>query len=146
MAKFKFRLQSFLDLKGKLEEQKKLSYGKAIEQLEAEKQKKVDLENEVDKTITSFKKNIDFKVEPLEFRQYNLYIDLLKKKIKAQILEIEKAEKVVEEKRQELVEAVKERKALDTLKEKDLEVYKEEEKRLEQKMVDEIVSYRYNKA
>ena len=59
---------------------------------------------------------------------------------------INKAKEIVEEKRLALLEAMKERKVLETLKEKEKENYFKEELKNEQKIIDEIVSYKYNKA
>ena len=68
------------------------------------------------------------------------------KKIEEQMQNINKAKEIVEEKRLALLEAMKERKVLETLKEKEKENYFKEELKNEQKIIDEIVSYKYNKA
>lgn len=144
MAGFKFRLQSFLGVKEKIEEQKKLDYGKALKKLEEEKEEKRRLINIKDNAIELFKESIKTNIEPEELKRYNIYIDLMKKKIKQQDVLIEIAEKNAEKKRNELVNAMKERKMLDTLKEKDRVEYNIEQLRVEQKIIDEIVSYQYN--
>ena len=59
---------------------------------------------------------------------------------------VNKAKDFVEEKRLALLEAMKQRKVLEALKEKGKENYFKEELKKEQKMIDEIVSYKYNKA
>lgn len=144
MAKFNYRLQSTLDLKGKLEEQKKIEFGQAIARLEAEKQKKIDLENQKSDNINLFRESIAQGIRPDDLKQYNTYIDVLKIRIKGQDRAIQLAEKAVEKKRLELVEAVQERKKLEKLRERAYEEYVIEEKIAEQKIVDEVVSYRYN--
>lgn len=144
MAGFKFRLESFLSVKEKIEEQKKLEYGKALNKLEEEKQLKQKLLNEKQNLIFIFKKSIQNRVNPQEFQRYNRYIDFMKKKLRDQDILIDMAEKNAEKKRQELVESMKERKMLDTLKEKDKVEYLKEQQKKEQQIVDEIVSYQYN--
>ena len=98
MAGFKFRLQSFLGVKEKIEEQKKLDYGKALKKLEEEKEEKRRLINIKDNAIELFKESIKINIEPEELKIYNIYIDLMKKKIKQQDLLIEIAEKNSEKK------------------------------------------------
>ncbi len=145
MAKFAFRLQSYLNLKEKLEEQKKLEYGKALAKLEEERKLKVSMENEKEETIASFKKGVSGAINSMEIQSFNNHIELLKRQIKQQEKVIAAAEKFVDTKRQELVEAVKNRKMLEKLKEKAKDEYIIEEKLGEQKIVDEVTSYRYSK-
>ncbi len=145
MAKFNFKLQNFLSIKEKLEEQKKLEYGKAISELELEKQKKLLLDGEKCNNIEQFRNEIEKRVDPRTFNSYNRYIDFLKKQIVRQEREIEKKTIFAEQKREELVQSVKERKMFDKLKEHAKESFIKEENLAEQKRLDEIVSYNYNK-
>jgi len=142
MAKFVFSLAAILSIKEKMEELKKNELAKAIMALEAEKARLVQLENTRADCIESFRASIDTGVKPLDLKQHNHYLDKLKLWIKAQKVAISIAEAFVEEKRQELVEAMRERKALDKLKENDYNEYLIEEKKAEQKSIDEIVSYK----
>ncbi len=144
MAGFKFRLQSFLNVKQKVEDQKKLEYGKALGKLEEEKNEKIRLEEEQNQAVMNFRNSIEASINPQEFQSYNRYLELMKKRIRDQIILIDMAEKTVEKKRLELVESMKERKMLDVLKENDKVEYMKEEQKAEQKIVDEIVSYQYN--
>ena len=146
MAKFVFRLQSYLGVKEQLEEQKKNEYGEALRRVEVEKQKKRKLEQELSENVDSFKSALESAkapIDPREIRRYNNRIELLKVWIIEQEERIKKAERFAEEKRLELVEAMKERKALETVKDRNYEEYLEEEKRAEQTVVDGIVSYQY---
>ena len=143
MAKFVFRLQSYLGVKEQLEEQKKNEYATALRCLEEERQKKRILEQELAENVTLFKKALRTTIEPAGIRRYNNRIELLKVWIIEQEERIKRAEQYAEEKRLELVEAMKERKALETVKERSYEEYLNEEKKAEQALVDGIVSYRY---
>ena len=142
MAKFNFRLQSVLTVKEKIEDLKKNEFGKAVMELEIERQKKAELERKRVDCINGFRESIMQGVNPLEIQRYNLFIDKLKHLIKLQEQAIIKAQAWVEKKRAELVEAMRDRKTLDALKENDFEEFLVEEKKAEQKVVDEIVSYR----
>ena len=144
MAKFIYRLQGTLNLKEKLEEQKKMEYGQAIAKLEMEKNYKTELENEKHNGVVAIRESIKKGISPQYIQSYNRYIDVVKDKIVMQEKVILTAEKNVEKKRLQLVDAMQERKKLEKLREQAFIVYQEEEKIAEQKIVDEIVSYKYN--
>ncbi|MCL2398204.1 MAG: flagellar export protein FliJ [Defluviitaleaceae bacterium] len=143
MAKFVFRLQSYLGVKEQLEEQKKNEYGEAIRRLEEEKKKKHLLEQELEENVFLFKRTLATSIVPADIRRYNNRIEIVKVWITEQEERIKIATQYVEEKRLELVEAMKERKALETVKERNYEEYLIDEKRAEQSVVDGIVSYKY---
>lgn len=145
MAGFVYKLQSYLGVKEKIEEQKKLEYGKSLSKLEAERFEKNQLENKKSSTVEGFRKSITDGINPYALNGYNNYIGFVKKKIRDQEIVVQIAEKEAEKKRLELVEAMKERKMLDKLKEKAKDVYMKEQLHKEQKIVDEVVSYQYNK-
>ncbi len=144
MAKFVFRLAGLLSLKEKIEKRRENEYGAALAALEREREKLAELENELAQTVEELREFVQKSARSDTIAQYNAYIELVKKRIKAQIKAIQDAEEFAEQARLTLVEAMKERKTLETLKEKDFESYKEEEKRLEQKVLDEVVSYKYS--
>ena len=146
MAKFIFNLQGLLNIKEKLEEQSKTEYGKALTRLEQEKSILLNLKNKKQENILSFRESINKGVKPNYIDNINKYISFIDKKIEEQMENINKAKEIVEEKRLALLEAMKERKVLETLKEKEKENYFKEELKNEQKIIDEIVSYKYNKA
>ncbi len=144
MAKFNFRLQGFLNIKEKMEEQKKNEYGKAQKKLEEEKMKKEELELKHQNLIETLRQKIMLGIRPTELQQYNNYIAYTIEEIERQEENIKKAEIVVKQKREEVIQAMKERKMLETLKSKKYEQYLDEEKKAEQRVVDEIVSFKYN--
>ena len=144
MAKFVFRLQSYLDIKEKLEEQKRNEYGFAMSVVEKEKQKKREIVKRKTESIYNLKSSMADKIDVMSLRKYNNYIDALKIKEKKQEKVVEDAVHVADEKRSELIERMRERKTLDILKEKSHIEFLKEEQRAEQKMVDEIVSFKYS--
>lgn len=146
MAKFIFNMQGLLNIKEKLEEQTKTEYGKALAKLEQEKSILLNLKNKKQENILSFRESINKGVKPNYIDNINKYISFIDKKVEEQTQNINKAKEIVEEKRLDLLEAMKERKVLETLKEKEKENYFKEELKNEQKIIDEIVSYKYNKA
>lgn len=144
MAKFIFRLQSYLGVKEQLEELKKNEYGMALRRLEEEKQRKARMEQELAENVLLFKKTLAATIAPTEIRRYNNRIELLKTWIIEQDERVKEAEIEAEEKRLELVEAMKDKKALETVKERNYEEYLKDEQRAEQTIVDGIVSYQYS--
>lgn len=145
MAKFKFKLQSFLGVKEKIEDQKKNEYGKALNILKQEEDKKNMLLKQHLDTLNEMRNKIATGINPMQLQQYNNFISYILDEIDRQEIVIEKARNMAEKKRQELVEAMKNRKMLETLKEHKYEEYMKEEKKADQKIIDEIVSFKYSK-
>ena len=145
MAKFNFRLQAVLNVKTQQENNLKNELGKAIQKLETEKQKLVVLENALNDLDTEFNEKTK-KATVKKLIEYNDYRSLLTAKIKLQKERVNCEAQNVDKVREELVKAVKERKILDKLKEKKKEEYLLEQKQLEQKTNDEIVSYNHNES
>jgi flagellar FliJ protein len=142
VAKFNFKLEGVLRLREKLEDLKKNEFGAAMQALERERIKLALLEQDRENTIESFRQSINEGIEPEDIHCHNNYLAKLKFLIRQQHIAIKRAEAFVELKRLELVEAMKDRKSLDILKENKFEEFMVEEKQAEQKIVDEIVSYK----
>lgn len=142
MPKFTFRLQPVLNIRNQQEENLKNEMGKAIQKLEAEKQKLHSLEDKESQIVDEFNKKTK-KTTVKSLLQFNDYIGFLKSEIMTQKENVNKAAVNVDKVREELIKAVKNRKIMDKLKEKKKEEYVQEEKKLEHKANDEIVSYDY---
>lgn len=142
MAGFSFRYQTMLNLKMQLEENLKNQMAKAIQILEEEKAVLAGMNEEKLRLIREIqlKSRSGIKVEKL--RQYSGYLEAVKERIYAQQEMVREASNVVEKYREDVVRAMQERKVLEKLKEKQLELYHIEELKAEQKVVDEIISYR----
>jgi len=145
MAKFKFRLQGLLNVKEKIEDRKRQEYGLAVAQVEREKQKKQDILDKKEAMIVEFRQCIDKIIKAGSHDSYNNFIEFLKEEVTRQEKVILEAQKKVEMKRQELVDAMRERKTLEKLSERQYEEFLLGQKLAEQKIVDEIVSYRSNR-
>ncbi len=145
MPKFVFKFEQMLNINEKLKDQKQIEFGKAVQNLESEKQKLFDFENSLSESVLALKDSIQKKVSPRTIHEYNSYISLLKKEIVKQHRNVQIAEDIVERVRVELAEALMEIKKYEKLKEKDLEQYIEEMKQKENAFIDEIVTYKYTK-
>ena len=141
---FNFKFQSILDLKIRLEDQKKSKYGEANEELKRQEDKLNVLYEERTYQFNLMREKGKAGLTPKELIVYNNYIERLKRSIEIQKVVVERAKKAVEKARLELVEAAKQRKMFETLKEKKLEEYWEDYYKKEQSQLDEIVSYKYN--
>lgn len=143
MARFKYRMQSILDIKMKLETQAKQEFAAAktaldleIEKLLALKERKAGYEAEA-KTLLQGELKVqdivDNKSAILKMEEYILIQDL----------NVREAEKKLEKARVHLAELMQERKMHEKLKEHAFEDFLAEEKRQEGKEVDELTSYTY---
>ena len=141
---FNFKFQAILDLKIRLEDQKKAKYGEANEELKRQQDKLNVLLEEKVYQCNLMRDKGQKGVTPKELIVYNNYMERLKRSIEIQNVVVENAKKAVERARLELVEAAKQRKMFETLKEKKLEEYWEDYYKKEQAQLDEIVSYKYN--
>lgn len=146
MTKFSFKLQSLLNVKQQLEDNFKNELGKAIQVLESEKDLLCALENELEECRQDLGKGFKGKITVENIKKYNLYIESLSIKIKAQNDRVNKARKYVDKIRDELLKVVKDRQILEKYKEKKYSDYMQELVKDEQKTNDEITSYKFAKA
>ena len=144
MAKFKYRMQNILDIKTKLETQAQNEYGIAnrkyleeqstlqelmIRRVEYEKRLKELVEGTLDiKSINNARNDVNS----------------IKTLVRRQMMEVHKAEIVLEKTRNELNEKMKERKTHEKLKEHALDEFKADLQMAETKEIDELVSYTFN--
>jgi flagellar FliJ protein len=145
MAKFIFKLQSILNLRKQKEDSVKNELANAMRRLEAEKRKLASLEYTLDETVREFNEKTK-KTTVHELIEFNEYLSILNSRIKAQKENVNNAAQYVDKVREELVKAMKDRKIMDKLKDKQFEEFLLEQKQLEQKTNDEIVSYNYNES
>lgn len=137
-------MENILKIKIKLEDQAKIAYSEARARLTREEQKLENLKNqkadyeEKLRTLTNSKLNL------MEIRRCGDAIEIIKYKIKIQIIQVKEAEKRLEAARVHLSNAMTERKTQEKLKEKAFETYMEEFEAEERKEADEINSFQYS--
>lgn len=145
MAKFKYRMQNILDIKQKLEEAAKMEFAEANARVLEEEEKLSALHG----------RRRAYEAEGKQLRKQQMHVpdiknniqalDILRGMIKAQILEVEKAQRIQEEKRLALQEAMQERKTQEKLYENAFAEFMQEENAREGREVDELTSYKYGK-
>ena len=143
MAKFKYRMQSILNIKEKLEEQAKNEFAAARRRLDDEEEKLENLK----------KRKAEYEEEGRRLRMSALNIldlndnknamDTMDEYISLQQIEVNRAEAFLEEARVKLTEAMKETKIQNRLREKAFEEFKKEINAQEAKEIDELTSYTY---
>ena len=143
MAKFVYRMQSVLNLKIKTENQSKMEFGVAP----------MRLNEELDKLDSLEKRLEDYMLEGEELQKSVLNVqeilfnrnavENVKAQIEDQKLNVEQAEKIVDEARLKLAKDMQERKMQETLRERAYQEYLQEEKDAEFKESDQRTSFTY---
>lgn len=132
-----------MNLKSKMEDQRKQEFGQAVSALEQERERLSRLEAQRSQTISSFREEIREGINPGRTNAHNNFLRWLKESIHKQANRVRQAEAEVERRRAVLAEAMKERKMLETLKDKHYTEFVYEQNLAEQKTADEIVSFRH---
>lgn len=143
MAKFRYRMQSILNIKYQLETQAKMEVGRAQMRLNEEQEK---LQTLIDRKEAYLEEGRRMREEALhvnDLRDNRNAVLIMDEMIAVQEFEVRKAEEAVEKARAKLTEIMQERKMHEKLKEKALLQFLEEEKAAEFKVVDELTSYTY---
>lgn len=141
MYKFKFRYKNILNLLENKENQIKNNLGLVYSELHQEENKLKKLIDESATYSNLIKTNLEKGCKLHLLRNMESYKNILNSKIKHQndrvIQKKEKANLI----KSELVEILKEKKIMENIKEKDLTHYKEKLKSIEEKNIDQLVTY-----
>ncbi|CBH21857.1 putative Flagellar export protein FliJ [Acetoanaerobium sticklandii] len=141
---FRFKLQRILDLKLKQEDEKKNQIATLMQAIKTKEDELEALKSEKKHKEFSLNDSRKKGISILEIRNINQYLLFLDKKINTVKFEISSLESNLEQKRLEYLELQKERKTFEKLKEKDYEKYLYSEKKEEEKMIDQIVTFNKN--
>lgn len=144
MKKFRYPMESVLQIKQKLEDQAKIAYGNARgrlteeeEKLERMKQQKISYEDDLRKLSSD-------KLDLFQIKQCGQAIEVIKTNIKQQTTAVKNAAHRLEIARIRLNNAMVERKTQEKLKEKAWEEYMQEFDAEERKEIDELNSFHYS--
>ncbi len=145
MGRFRYRMQSILDIKIKMETQAKQNFAAA----------KKALDEETDKLEILYQRKAAYEEEGrellagtlnvLEITTNKEAILRMEEYIVLQLQVIQRARRRVEDAREALKEVMQEREIQEKLREKAFEDFLAEEKALESKEIDQLVSYTYGK-
>lgn len=145
MAKFIYKMQNILDIKYKLEEQAKTQVAVAKQKLDEEErilQELFDKKHEYEERLRG---NIVTKLNIVTIRELENGIEIFKEKIVHQKREVEKAHKRYLAAMDNLKNVMIERKTHEKLKENKFEEFVKEVNDEENKVIDELVSFKYNR-
>ncbi len=145
MAKFVYRMQNILNIKQKLEEQARMVFSLANQKYQEQQQILQDYVIRRMGYEKHLKENMEGKLDLSELSHARNQVDSMKIIIRRQMMEVHKAQKELEDARQRLNEVMQERKIQEKLREKAFDEFKKELAVSENKEIDELVSYTYNK-
>lgn len=144
MKKFRYSMENILQIKIKLEEQMKLSYGIARRNLTIEEEKLEELARKKLYYEDELRLANSGKIDILRINQCRNAIELTKEQIQRQEAAVRAAQHRLEVARIRLNDAMVNRKTQEKLKEKEFMEYMEEYEAEERKEVDERNSYNYS--
>ncbi|MBQ1870945.1 MAG: flagellar export protein FliJ [Lachnospiraceae bacterium] len=143
MKKFAFSLQSVLNLQYKIEDQEKQAFREASMKLSEEEDKLRELITQMEGYENDLKEALSGTLDVMEVNNIKHSIDVMKSRIRTQMIAVHVAEKNVEAARIRLTEAVVNRKTYEKMREKAFEEYRKEAEAEEGKEIDELVSFRH---
>lgn len=143
MARFRYRMQSILNITNQMEMQSRMEYAAAQEGLRRAQDYMDTLHKERLYYVEEGAKMREHDLNVIDMRENTRAIEHTDEKIKAQKSVISENEKKVEEAREKLKEVMIKRKTYEKLREKAFEEFLKEEKEKESREVDELVSYKY---
>ncbi|MCR4989390.1 MAG: flagellar export protein FliJ [Lachnospiraceae bacterium] len=143
MAKFKYRMQSILNIKEKLEEQAKNEFAQARLRLDEEEEKLKGLYERKASYEEEGRHLRESALNILDLNENKNAIDRMDEFIAAQQIEVNKAAALLEQARINLQNAMQESQIHNKLKEKAFDQFKKDLVAQESKEVDELTSYTY---
>lgn len=145
MKKFRYKMQSLLDIAHKMENLAKVEFANAQNQVDAEERKLRDLRVKKASYEQRMRKALK---ETLDFKEVKLAksgVEQTADAITAQLIQVQKAKRKLEEAREKLKETMAERKTHEKLKEQEMEAYMQEFNAEESKEIDQLVSYKFGR-
>ncbi|WP_168198283.1 flagellar export protein FliJ [Crassaminicella thermophila] len=146
MRRFRFRYQNLLEVKEKYEDIIKRKLNEAQIKFEEAKKQLDILEDNKKKYQESINLNVKKGVDIGYLRMHDLFLMNLKREIRKQIEVIEVCKDEVNKCRMELMKASKEKRIFEKLKEKERENFHYIEKKEEDSLIDQLVTFKNYKS
>ncbi|NTW17000.1 MAG: flagellar export protein FliJ, partial [Syntrophaceae bacterium] len=134
---FKFDMETVLNYRVQIEEQRQLAFSNAVKSLQAARVVLADLQKERNELIHNFTKIQKKALRSDVIQRHFAFIEYLKRKEEKQMAVIQKMEEDANEKRRLLLDAMKKRKIMDTLREKKFDAYLQDMAAKERKEMDD---------
>lgn len=141
MARFRYKMQSILDIKEKLESKAKQDFAQANARLEEEKEKMAKLQ---ERKLAYMEEGAALRLEKIDvrkIRENKMAILKMDEYIQGQAIRIQAAAKEVELARQALQQVMQERKAHEKLRDNEFQNFLKEEQAAESKEIDILTTY-----
>lgn len=142
MAVFRFRLATLLHVKEQLEKSAKNELGVAVSRLEAEKACLADIVAEIAALGEAFSGAVTGAIDTERIKSLRACIIAREAAREKQSEVVKEASRTVDTIRDRVVALMKERKILEKLREKEFEQFRIEGLQQEQRLADELVTYR----
>ncbi len=143
MARFRYRLQSILNIKMKMEDQAKQAFSTARMQLDEEEGKLAVLQDRKRSYEDEARQRLKGSLNVREIGSSQNAILTMDNFIADQQVQVDAAVGRLEAARERMKVAMQERKTQETLREKAFDEFVREENRAEIKVIDELTSYTY---
>lgn len=143
MARFRYRMQSVLNIKLKMETQAKQAFAMAKAKLDEEQDKLELLRQRKEAYEEESRRLLQDTLKVREILDAKSAILRMDEYLKEQERQVALAEAEVEKARDNLKEVMIERKTQETLRDKAFNEYMQEENRAESKQIDQLTSYTY---
>lgn len=143
MSKFKFKLETVLKVKTRIEDLRKIELGEAELKREKARLELGRWQDEVEANIRIYREKFQKRIIPEEANSYHRYLTWLNRQVDLALLKLQECQREVDNCRQRLIEAAKEKKVLEKLKEKAYQAYQAEQLNAEIKFLDELGTGRY---
>ena len=142
---FKFKLESVLEHKKKIEEEEQRELARLKEILRQAQERLEDLKmTKVQEMKELVEKSSQGLLNVAEIQMYHSHLKRLDKEIASQEIAVQRAAVNVEEQRQKLIRASQEKKTYEKLKEKHKTVFELALEEEERKFIDELATMRYD--
>jgi flagellar FliJ protein len=138
MRRFNFKLEPVLRYRGMIEEQRKMDFAREAASYERALKALEDIRNRIGEVEREFRSKNAEGMTAAEARIYLYYLSSLREIERIRHEEFEAASRKMEEARVKLMRARRDRKIIETLKDRAFELYREEVKRGERKLIDEV--------
>ena len=145
MSVFRFRMQSILDMKAKLEEQAKIEFAQAQQKLMEEQALLSQIVKRKEDYIAYGVQLRNQMIDVQEILDNKKAIEYTKELEKQQQLAVNVAQKAVDAAGRKMMDAITQTRTYEKLKEHAFDEFLQEESRMESKEVDQLNSYRSTK-
>ncbi|WP_434630397.1 flagellar export protein FliJ [Thermoanaerobacterium thermosaccharolyticum] len=142
MKKFRYSLETVLNIKEQKQKMEKEKLALLISKYELQKNKLNEILIKINETIEKNEMNAVMGISVMNLKQFNLYLETLYKKYNEQNEILKALENEIEKARRRLCEASKEKEALENLKEKKYEEYKYQTSLEQNSIIDEQISFK----